>query len=77
MGLKQEGIVREDAEWYFLILTAVICELVVYVIGVSIAVRIRFGIQYAIVKYVGAFLRVPLLEGPDPLLLDTIISLWP
>lgn len=52
MDLKEEGFHREDANWYMSIVLTVTLELIVYIIGVSLAVRAYFGIQYAIVKLV-------------------------
>lgn len=50
MDLKESGIFREDLTWYINIVFTVTVELVVFIIGVALAVRVHFGIQYAIVK---------------------------
>jgi len=73
MDLKEEGFHREDANWYMSIVLTVTLELIVYIIGVSLAVRAYFGIQYAIVKYNYLIMAIILSNFAKPFLLLTMI----
>lgn len=50
MNLKEAGIIREDLEWYTMIVLVSALELIVYILGVTMAVYCLFGSQYAILK---------------------------